>query len=63
MSLYWLKCRINTESKSPNVVKTRNRKIMLLPKCAVCDSKKFKFIKKPEVSGWLISLVIKTPLS
>ena len=51
MSLYWLKCRINTESKSPNVVKTRNRKIMLLPKCAVCDSKKFKFIKKPEVSG------------
>ena len=63
MSLYWLKCRINTESKSPNVGKTRNRKIMLLPKCAVCDSKKLKFIKKPEVSGWLISLVIKTPLS
>ena len=51
MSLYWLKCRINTESKSPNVGKTRNRKIMLLPKCAVCDNKKLKFIKKPEVSG------------
>ena len=35
---------------------------MLLPKCAVCDSKKWKFIKQQEASGLLSSLGIKTPL-
>ena len=39
MLLYCLKCRKNTESKNPKVAKTRNGKIMLLSKCAVCDSK------------------------
>ena len=36
---------------------------MLLPKCAVCDSKKSKFIIEQEASGLLSSLGIKTPLS
>ena len=36
---------------------------MLLSKCAVCDSKKSKFIKEQESSGLLISLGITTPLS
>ena len=36
---------------------------MLLSKCAVCDSKKSKFIKEQEASGLLSSLGIKTPLS
>ena len=36
---------------------------MLLSKCAVCDSKKSKFIKKQEGSGLLSSLRIKAPLS
>ena len=36
---------------------------MLLPKCAVCGSKKSKFIKRQEASGLLSSLGIKTPLS
>ena len=40
-----LKCRKNTESKNPKVPRTRNGRIMLLLKCAVCDSKKSKFIK------------------
>ena len=34
---------------------------MLLLKCAVCDSKKSKFIKQQEVSGLSNSLGIKTP--
>ena len=34
---------------------------MLLSKCAVCDSKKSKFIKQQEASGLLSSLGIKTP--
>ena len=36
---------------------------MILSKCAVCDSKKSKFIKQQEATGLLRSLVIKTPLS
>ena len=36
---------------------------MLLSKCAVCDSKKSKFIKELKASGLLYSLGIKTPLN
>ena len=36
---------------------------MLLWKCAVCDSKKSKFIKEQEASGLLSYLGIKTPLN
>ena len=36
---------------------------MPLSKCAVCESKKSKFIKEQEASGLLSSLGIKTPLS
>ena len=59
MLSYYLKNRKNTESKNPNVVRTKNRKITLLSKCAVCDSKKSKFIKEQETSGLLSSLGIK----
>ena len=43
---YCLKCRKNTASKNPKVVRTKNGRRMLLPKCAVCDSEKSKFIKE-----------------
>ena len=46
MLSYCLKCRKNTESKYPKVIKTKNGRIMLLWKCSVCDSKKLKFIKE-----------------
>ena len=57
-----LKCRKNTESKNPKFVRKKNGRIMLLSKCAGCDSKKSKFIKKQEASGLLSSLGIKTNL-
>ena len=44
MLSYCLKCRKNTESKNPKVARTKNRRIMLLSKCAMCDSKKLKLI-------------------
>ena len=49
MLSYCLKCGKNTESKNSKVARTKNGRIMLLSKCAVCDSKKSKFIngKKP----------------
>ena len=63
MLLYCLKYSKNTESKNPNVVRTKNGRIMLLSKYAVCDGKKSKFIKEKEASGLLSSLGIKRPLS
>ena len=63
MLLYYLRCRKNTESKNPKVVRTRNGRIMLLSKYKVCDSKKSKFTQEQEGSGLLSSLRIKTPLS
>ena len=36
---------------------------MILSKCAICGSKKSKFIKKQEGSGFLSKLGIKAPLS
>ena len=61
MPSYCLKCRKNTESKNPQVTKTKNGRIILLWKCAVCDGKISKLIKEQEASGLLISFVIKTP--
>ena len=48
MSLYCLKCKKIIESKNPKVVRTKNRRIMLLSKCELCDSKKSKFTKEQE---------------
>ena len=36
---------------------------MILSKCAICISKKSKFIKNQEAKGLLSELGIKTPLS
>ena len=63
MLSYCLKCRKNTESKSPKVVRTKNGRIMLLSKCAVYDSKKSQFIKEQKAIVLLSSLGIRTPLS
>ena len=58
MLSYCLKSRKNTESENPNVAKTKNRRIMLLVKCSVCNSKKSKFLKEQEARGLLSSLGI-----
>ena len=63
MSSYCLKCRKNTESINLRVSKTNNGKTMILSKCAICGSKKSRFIKKQEASGILSNLGLKTPLN
>ena len=63
MLSYCLKSRKNTESKNTKVARTKDGRIMLLSKCAVCDSKKSKFIEQQEGSSLLRSLGIKEPLS
>ena len=45
MESYCLKCRKNTENINPSVSSTSNGKAMILSDCAICDSKKSRFIK------------------
>ena len=63
MKSYCLKCRKDTENINPRVSNTSNGKTMILSKCAICGSKKSRFIKKQEVSGILSNLGLKTPLN
>ena len=51
MLSYCLKRRKNTENINQRVSKTINGKTMILSKCAICGSKKSKFIKEQEAKG------------
>ena len=63
MLSYCLKCKKNTESIIPKVSKTTYGKAMILSACAICGSKKSKFIKEQEAKGLLSNLVLRTPLN
>ena len=63
MESYCLKCKKHTKNINPQVSSTSNGKLMILSKCAICGSKKSKFVKKQEASGLLSKLGIKTALS
>ena len=62
MESYCLKCKKHTKNIDPQVSSTSNGKLIILSKCAICDSRKSKFIKKQDVKV-LSSLGIKRPLS
>ena len=63
MESYFLKCKKSTENIDPEVSSTSNGKAMILSKCAICGSKKSRFIKNREAKGLLSKLGLKTPLS
>ena len=63
MKSYCLKCRKDTENINPKISKTSNGRTMLLSKCAICGSKKSRFIKNQKAKGLLSNLGIRTPLS
>ena len=63
MLSYCLKCKKNTESINPKVLKTTNGKTMILSKCAICSSKKSKFMKEQQAKGLLSNLGLRTPLN
>ena len=63
MLSYCFKCKKNTETINPKVSRTTNGKTMILSKCAICSSKKSKFIKKQQAKGLLSNLGIRTPLN
>ena len=63
MKSYCLKCRKNTENIDPKVSASSNGRVMILSKCAICGSKKSRFIKNQEAKVLLSNLGARTPLS
>ena len=63
MKSYCLKCKKDTENINPRVSNTSNGRTTILSKCAICGSKKSRFIKNQEAKGILSNLGIITPLS
>ena len=63
MKSYYLKCRKDTENINPKVSNTSNGRTMILSKCAICGSKKSRFIKNQEAEGLLTNVGIRTPLN
>ena len=58
-----MKCRKNTEKLNSKIFKTKNDRLIMLPKCAECGFKKPRFVKEQEAKGLLSSLGLKTRLS
>ena len=54
-----VKCRRDTENIFPKMVRTKNSRLIMQSKCAVCRIKKSRFVKEQEAKG----LRIKTWLS
>ena len=63
MKSYCVKCIKDTENINPRVLSTSNGRKTILSKCAICGSKKLRFIKDQEAKGLLSNLSVKTSLS
>ena len=63
MKSYCLKCGRYIENINPRVSNTSNSKTIILSKCAICGSKKSRFIKNQEAKWLLSNLGLRTPLS
>ena len=63
MKSFCLKCKKETENINLRVSNTSNGRKTILSKCAICGSKKSRFIKDQEVKGLFSNLGVKTPLS
>ena len=63
MKIYRAKCRRDTENIDPEMVKTKNNRLIMQAKCPVCGTKKSRFVKEQEAKGLLSNLEIKTLLS
>ena len=53
----------NTKNIDPKISGTSNGKSIILSKCAICGSKKSRFIKNQEAKGLLSNLGIRAPLN
>ena len=59
---YCLACRKYTRSINPKIVRNRQNRSMIQSNCAICRSKKSRFIKEHQAMELLLNnLGIKTP--
>ena len=63
MNSYCLSSKKDTKNINPKVARTKNNRLMMLPKCVICNNKISRFIKEQEARGLLSNLGIRTPLS
>ena len=56
-------CRKNTENLNSKIFFFKNGRLIMQPKCSVCEIKRSIFVKEQEAKGLLSNLGIKTPLS
>ena len=55
MKSYCLKSKKYTRNINPQVSSTSNGKLMILSKCAICGSRKSKFINKQKQKDYLVN--------
>ena len=63
MLAYSVKYIKSTENLNSKIFKTKNNRLIMQSKCAVCGIKKSRFVKEQEAKTLLGSLGIKTPLN
>ena len=63
MKSYCLKCSKDTENINPRILNTSNGRITIFSKCAICGSKKSRFIEDQEAKRLLSNSGVRTPLS
>ena len=62
MNTYCLKCKRQTKDLNSRGFITKNKKYIVKSACAICKSKKSKFISKKDASGFLSQLFSKIPI-
>ena len=58
-----MNCRKDTENIDPQMVRTKNNRLVMQSQCSVFRIKKSRLVKEQEGKGLLINLGIRTPLS
>ena len=61
MKTYCMKCRKDTESIDPKMVRTKNNRLVMQSNFFVCRIKKSRFVKEQEAKGLLSNIGIKAP--
>ena len=63
METYCVNCRKNTKNLNSKILKTKNGRLIMQPKCADCGIKELGFVSEQEAKALMSNLGIKTPLS
>ena len=62
MNTYCLKCKKQSKDLNLKAFITKNNKYIVKSICAICKSKKSKFVSKQQANGFLSQLFSKIPI-